>query len=116
MQDLFTLTNVNGLILNSKLTIGNSSEHCPSEQVLFVGSQSLTGTGEVVFNDSSGVPCGGLFPADGSTLTIGAGITIHGLFGIVGHGAGAIMNYGQIISDYANGAINLVGNFTNSGC
>ena len=90
----------------------------------FDGTQTLGGTGEVVFggeyrgpnslsaNDTSGA----------ATLTIGAGIEIDGLDGTVSAGSGdtSIVNYGTIEADTGGGTIGIAlggsgGTFTNQG-
>src|SRR5262249_7678438 len=70
----------------------------------FQGTQTLLGTGEVAFtmsHDQSN-DVNSVFVDDGSTLTIGPGITIHGIAGFIGGaglGTGQILNQGTIRSD-----------------
>ena len=65
--------------------------------VWFNGSQALSGTGMVVFGNSS---ANGLYLASsGTMLVIGSGITVHGQSGSVGNGAGSVINQGVISAD-----------------
>src|SRR5262249_22270109 len=65
-------------------------------QVAFQGTQTLGGTGDVVFTD--GDAGNQVYVSTASTLTIGPEITLDGTTGSVGV-AGAIMNQGAIASD-----------------
>jgi RHS repeat-associated protein len=77
-------------------------------QMTFVGSQTLGGTGSVLF-DTSSAGNTGLSVAGGTTLTIGAGISIHGTNGFVGNNLGtantSIVNHGSISADTTGGTI-----------
>ncbi len=66
--DSAAATVVNGLVLNGTATLGNFA------QLNFSGTQTLSGSGEVVFNDADVNAL--LMLNDEMTLTIGAGITL----------------------------------------
>ena len=124
----------NGLTLNGTLALGSVSGSAPS--LNFQASQTLGGSGSVVFGTNL---IGGLNVTDGgaspATLTIGAGITIHGGNGCIGtnqnwysnNGTSAyfqnsadatIINQGTISADTSGGAISVgggVGNVVNAG-
>jgi len=71
----FELRVRNGLTLDgSRITIQSPPLGSPSASILFIGSQTLAGTGEIFF---SGTGLGKVLNT-GGTLTLGAGITIHG--------------------------------------
>src|SRR5262249_49640830 len=64
--------------------------------ISFPGSQSLSGTGELIFgssiNNAIAVEAGG-------SLTVGAGVTIHGVNGTVDGSAATLVNQGTIAAD-----------------
>src|SRR5262249_4807844 len=73
----------------------------------FVGTQTLGGTGSIMFGEGFGTIEGG---NPGDSLTIGSGITIHGKNGFVGRKFSAfasnpITNDGTISADVAGGTI-----------
>ncbi len=70
-----TLTVKNGLVLNGTATIGASSGN-GFNYLNFTGTQSLTGNDSVVFGGASYT--GLIVTQSNTTLTIGAGITVHG--------------------------------------
>jgi hypothetical protein len=81
---------INGLTLNSTATLGYGAA------ILFdAGSQTLGGTGTVVFSNSAYE--GLIANADNMTLTIGPGITVQG-----GNNDGASTSYGAVIG-YSSG-------------
>ncbi|HET6878560.1 MAG TPA: Ig-like domain-containing protein [Pirellulales bacterium] len=83
----------NGLTLNGTAYLG---EGAYSDYLLFNGTQSLAGTGTIVFGANNGV-LGMNFPG---TLTIGSGMTIHGQRGILNfYSPGSFINQGTIIAD-----------------
>ena len=74
------LTVTNGLVLNSTLTLARYGVGSSAVQLTFAGSQTLGGSGQVVFVNS-GVCTGyqeSVYVWASGTLTIGPGITIHG--------------------------------------
>ncbi len=109
----------NGLTLNGTMLVGNPT----IGQVGFVqfsGSQSLLGSGTVVFGVGQGFSCGDastLELLDGNTsLTIGPGITIRGQNGVIGGGSACgnaenvtVVNQGMISCDVPGGTIVLDG-------
>ena len=109
-----TLQIINGLTLNSVMTLGTTNFAADYGRVQFIGNQSLSGTGAVLLGNSSS----SLFAGSGSILDVGAGLTMHGLAGYVGYpsgGAGTIINHGVIASDEPSGLIYLSGDFLNQG-
>ena len=92
---------VNGLALNGTINLGSGS------YLNFQGSQTLAGTGRVVFdsNTSNRLNVDGT----GSVLTIGSGVTISGHSGIIGNqfwtggGGQAIVNNGTVNANTAGG-------------
>src|SRR5581483_400897 len=103
-----TLMVTNGLILNGSAAVGNATNGSYGT-IEFLGTQSLGGSGEVVFGNSGN---NALFLSeDGMTLTIGAGLTIHGKNGMVGvyntdpPPSGSLINHGTISADESGGTI-----------
>ena len=72
----------NGLVLNGTLLVGNPTNNYYGG-VSFAGTQTLSGSGTVVFGDNSSYNAL-LLANDGTTLTIGLGITIRGQNGTIG--------------------------------
>ena len=109
---------INGMALTGTINVNNSS------YLAFRGTQTLSGTGSIVFGDgSSGA---GFLGVDGTnpTLTIGSSIVVRGQSGVIGDqliaggGGGALVNNGRISSDVAAGTIilrGLPGGITNNG-
>ncbi|HEV7402006.1 MAG TPA: hypothetical protein VGO11_03735, partial [Chthoniobacteraceae bacterium] len=109
-----------GLTLNGTATLGEGAE------LAFGGTQTLDGTGTVVFNDTTG---SALVQVDAApVLTIGSGITIRGgssqlVGGEIGYDAaygsaldGTIINEGTISADVAGASLTLnAGSFVNHG-
>lgn len=94
------ITVVGGLLLNSTLTLGgNIIGH--SGKLLFQGSQTIAGTGTVVF----GVDANNEMAIDaGNTLTLAAGLTLRtapGGYGIV-NGPGNVVNQAAILATAGN--------------
>jgi hypothetical protein len=123
------LTVTNGLVLDGTALVGNPTNTWYGS-INFVGSQTLSGNGTVVFGDSN--PWGNsyanalLLPVGGTTLTIGSGITVNGQNGTVGSQPEAapwggpanvfIVNQGVISADVGGGTLSLSGqDFDNSG-
>ena len=95
------LTVTNGLVLNSTLTLARYGVGSSAVQLTFAGSQTLGGSGQVVFVNS-GVCTGyqeSVYVWASGTLTIGPGITIHGQRGVVGNSSLPLVNQGTIRSD-----------------
>ncbi len=102
----------NGLTLNGTAYVGGTNGERGA--LFFAGTQTLGGSGEVVFGPSSAN--GVLVEQSGTTLTIGAGITIHGENGVVGaftrlpwYSPADVMvnNQGLISADVPGGVIQL---------
>ena len=91
--DQQTLTIANDLTLNGTLTMFNSNFNT---YLNFPGSQSLLGTGEVVF---VGPWRGNTVRSTSATLTIGASMTIRGHAGFVGWPGTSFVNNGTIRSE-----------------
>ena len=103
-----------GLTLDGTATVGDPSDSF-GFTLEFIGSQTLDGTGNLVFGGGSGYDQ--LSVGDGSTLTIGPGITIHGSSGTIGSDDGdTVISQGTIEADVSGGflAVNPA-NFENEG-
>ena len=115
------LSLVNGLVLNSVMTIGANNYYPDWGRVYCDGNETLGGVGEIIFAQdfnsiiSSSDPDNGL----SGVLTIGPGIKIHGRGGqLDGYRGPAIINQGSIVSDVPGGQIvicRVAGTFTNFG-
>jgi RHS repeat-associated protein len=116
------VTIANGLVLNGTATIGDQS------RIYFVGTQTLSGAGAIVFNGTNITGQGLIAYSDNMTLTIGAGITIRGgnpyggaAIGYSGYFGGgfnvSLVNLGKISADTLGKTItiNPTRTFTNSG-
>jgi hypothetical protein len=102
---------LDGLTLNS-LAIVNGGLNFT--ELNFDGTQTLAGTGQIVFTDSNPVTTR-VQPVNG-TLTIGPNMTIRGLSGTVGNPTFPLINQGTISADVSGGTIVIQGNpFTNNG-
>ena len=108
---------VNGLSLAGTVNLNSSA------LLAFEGTQTLAGTGSIVFGDGNGGAA--VLGVDGvnPTLTIGAGITVRGQNGIIGDqaivggGGNGLVNNGRIASD-GGGTItirNLAAGLVNNG-
>ena len=103
-----------GLTLSGTLTLGAMSSNVYG-YVSFAGSQTLGGTGTVVFGQDS--PNTLLVSDAGTTLTIGSGITVRGQSGAVGYNPslglgttnGSVVNQGTIQADVSGGTITVDG-------
>ncbi len=103
-----------GLTLNGTLTLGALSGNLYG-YLNFVGSQTLGGTGTVVFGQSIYNTL--LASEAGTTLTIGPEITVRGQSGSVGYDTSltststdvAVVNQGTIQADVAGGTITIDG-------
>ena len=113
---------LNGLVLNGTLYLGNPTNQWYG-QVGFVGSQTLSGNGTVIFGNQGA--CNALrVDTAGTTLTIGPSITLRGHSGQIGQSTSCIgtpanvtvINQGVISSDIAGGTLITRGQqFVNSG-
>ena len=109
------LTSRNGLTLNgSTVTVAPTGGNALLE---FSGTQTLDGTGEVVFGGTGGH--GFVRPRDNGELTIGSGITIRtqgSHNATVGHPSFGLVNQGQIVSEVPGRSIGIdAESFTNEG-
>src|SRR6185437_8697604 len=115
-QDFNVNVNVtNGLTLNGIATLGSAAFHYG--RMYFNGSQTLGGTGSVVFVTSSN---NFLFMnSAASTLTIGPSMTVRGQAGSVdGLASSTIVNQGKIEADIPGATIQIQpggGTFINNG-
>lgn len=111
------VTVTGGLTLDGTISLGNASG-TTGGQLNFVGAQTLSGTGSVVFGGFS--QGGNLITTaarggDSGTLTIGPDITIHGKNGLIGNSTLPLINQGTIDADVQGGSLVVVGsNWTNS--
>jgi hypothetical protein len=94
-----------GLTLNGTAFVGDGSG-ATDGGFDFLGVQTLSGNGTVIFGKSSGNFLTAEFSSGPTALTIGPGITIRGSSGMIGQFASApIVNEGKIIADDSGGAI-----------
>ncbi len=101
-----------GLTLDGTATLGDSTGY---GYLYFTGTQTLGGTGTVNFATRD--LCNALWvPDSGTTLTIGAGITVHGQYGSIGYSsyfggstAVSVVNQGTIAADASGGNITIYG-------
>ena len=91
-----TLTVKHGLVLNGTATIGGNGV-TGFNQMIFTGTQTLSGNGAVVFGDAAYTAL--ILSQSDTTLTIGAGITVHG-------GSGQYLGARQGYSDWVGGGSN----------
>src|SRR6185312_16242093 len=109
------LTVLDGLTLNSTLTMTSTGSYAGTF-VNFNGSQTLGGSGEVLFSQT-GAPgwTNTLRPTSGA-LTIGPQITIAGTQGVVGNATLPLINNGTIDAESGGGTFTIQGsNLTNNG-
>jgi len=106
----------NGLTLNNaKLTVASSGT--VASTLLFLGTQTLGGTGELRFGGDGGTDYVKVQGTDdtvggGATLTIGANITVHGArYGIIQtvRAYDSIINLGTIIADTTGSGVSITG-------
>ena len=106
-----SVTVTNGLVLSSSGLV----EIATGGVLNFSGSQTLGGTGNILFTSTGGNTNAFLsVVVRGSVLTIGANVTIHGNSGSVGAGTGSIINDGIVSADVSGGQIDLNGAWTNN--
>jgi RHS repeat-associated protein len=105
MIDSFFGANVT--VLDGITLQGGRIEISHGNSLVFSGTQTLGGTGSINFVDSSAGNTVSV-PVSGTTLTIGAGIQIHGNTGKIDATSAAFLNEGTIASD-GGGAITAIG-------
>ena len=102
----------NRLTLDGTITMRRTQDESGAVILLFEGTQSLLGTGQVVFqgpdwrNNAMGY---NFVQSSGGQLTIGPGITIRGQIGIVGNSSMPLMNQGTIRADVSGHTITVQG-------
>lgn len=103
----------NGLTLNGTAYVGNPTNQWYAG-LLFAGTQTLAGTGEVVFGSNNSLRNVLQPTLAGTALTLGPGITLRGINGTVGyhglwngHASTAVTNLGTISADTAEGVFRL---------
>ena len=113
-----SLTVTNGLVLNGTALVGNPTNNNYG-YISFAGSQSLSGSGAVVFGGSTSSSSGYYYNTlrvvnAATTLTLGPGITVRGKNGTIGYnptwgGATnvAVVNQGTISADVSGGTITI---------
>ncbi|MGD1277561.1 MAG: CARDB domain-containing protein [Tepidisphaeraceae bacterium] len=113
------LTVKDGLSLNGAVSLGDNNGNIG--YLNFTGSQSLGGTGSVVFGNAThfnnGTNYDGLFVTNsGTTLTIANGVTVRGQLGYIGNNdslqgnsGGTVLNQGTVQADVNGGTITLNG-------
>ncbi len=107
------LTVTNGLVLNGTALVGNPT-NINAGYITFGGSQTLGGSGTVVFGENA-TTYNALRLADGgTTLTIGPGITVEGQNGTIGYSSAwggpqnvSVVNQGVISADVSGGTISI---------
>jgi len=105
----------NGLTLNGTLTLASTSSWT---NLYFYGTQSLLGTGQIVFGDTG--PYGRLYvngQGYGATLTAGSGVRLHGAGGIgANYVNDGFINQGTISADMSGQTLSVsFTSWTNSG-
>jgi hypothetical protein len=106
--DWASLTVTNGLVLNGEAMVG--ADRGTVGAINFAGSQVLGGTGTVVFGYYFDPSLNVLRPTQsGTTLVIGAGITVRGGSGTIGAPSASVVNQGAISPDVKNGTIVVTG-------
>jgi RHS repeat-associated protein len=102
----------NGLTLNSTLSVPYDS----ASHLYFTGSQNLTGTGEIVVGWNAAVYVSGTSSTSPATLTVGAGISIHGEGLITGGYTGdSLVNGGTLRADLNSRTLTVSVPVTNHG-
>ncbi len=91
----------NGLTLNSTITASSNIA-----RLCFQGSQSLTGTGEIVLSSAGRVCVEGADSETPATLTVGPGITIRGYGSITGTYSGdSLVNEATLLGNVSDRAL-----------
>ena len=100
--------------ITNGLTLNNGVINMSNDDILaFAGTQTLGGTGAVVFGDIN--ECAIDVTGSDNLLTIGPNIFVHGNTGEISGGTSSFINYGTVTADAGQGEILLDGNFTNAG-
>ena len=99
---MLSSTITDGLTLDGTATLGSATSYSYAT-LSFSGSQTLGGTGDVVFGDGGSQ----ISVSDNATLTIGPGITIHGQAGTIGSSFNSetVVNQGKIGADVTGGIL-----------
>ncbi|MFK8017509.1 MAG: PKD domain-containing protein [Gammaproteobacteria bacterium] len=108
MRNSTTINVLSGLTLNNDMRIISTAQ---TTGLVFINTQTLNGTGTITF-DAAGnlVPTEPrLLPANGTTLTIGPGITVRGGNGTIGNLAAGLVFNGTLIADVADTELNIGG-------
>ena len=117
---------LNGLTLNGMALVGNPTNG-RSGVINFAGTQTLAGSGAVVFGNNQTYSGGCVntlaMSAAGTTLTIGAGITVRGQNGVIRYNSTFgwpqnvyVIDQGTIACDISGGTITVSGqSFGNQG-
>ena len=107
------LTVTNGLVLNGTALVGNPT-NSDYGHISFAGSQTLSGNATVVFGNNPSLYNTLRVANDGTTLTIGPGVTVRGQNGTIGYnppwGGSAnvtVINQGTISADVSGGIITI---------
>ena len=115
VQSTGVVTVLDGLTLNGVLTL-DSRVFFTDTALHFSGTQTLAGTGEVLFAGTT--DRNSVRPTDGGVLTIGSGITLHsgGRGGTVGNASLSLVHRGTIVADAAGRTLAVTGStVTNQG-
>src|SRR5262249_45076139 len=104
----------NGLTLNGTAQLGDTAG-INGGQLVFSGSQTLGGTGTVVFGGPSGISNALQVAQSGTTLTLGPALRVHGNEGNIASTsrlsdppAVNVVNQGTLPADPAGGTIHLI--------
>jgi hypothetical protein len=110
------VTVTNGLVLNGTAIVGNPTNQW-NGGISFAGSQTLSGSGTVVFGNNGEYSYNTLrVSIAGTALTIGPGIAIQGQNGVIGYASAwggpqivSVINEGTISDTVNQGAISFAG-------
>ena len=108
-----SLVITNGLVLNGTAYVGNGTNF-NFGALLFDGTQSVGGSGTILFGAHPGQPNGLVVRLEGTVLTLGTGITVRGAYGTLGRNASwpgaqnlGVINQGTIWADTPDGVITI---------
>jgi len=102
-------TIINNLTVNGRWFLGATSS---STDLVFLGTQTVGGTGEIVMSDS---PSNRWLGDAANTITVGSGLTVRGA-GRIGLNLPAIINNGTFLAQGSNARLLIeVNNFINNG-